>query len=152
MPMTTFDPVTGECRAVFRLPAEAGARRAWLAGDFNDWSTDALPLEAQPDGSLAVEVVLEPGRSYRFRYYLGGGRWDNDWDADAYEDNDFGGADSVLVVPPTPGRPHPTPEPDIPAAPPRARVESDGNGATRRRTSPKSGRRKAPDRDRVADV
>ena len=39
-----------------------------------------------------------PGRSYRFRYYLGGGRWENDWDADSYVDNEFGGADSVVTL------------------------------------------------------
>ena len=130
MPTATFDPVSGECRVVFRLPSEAGATRAWLSGDFNDWSTDALPLEPQPDGSLAVEVVLEPGRSYRFRYYLGDGRWDNDWYADAYEDNDFGGADSVLVLPPAPGRPAP---------PPRT------NGSSRGPTAPASAPDDTPD-------
>ena len=102
MPTTTFDAATGQCRVVFRLPPEAGASQAWLAGDFNDWSTDALPLEPQDDGSLAVEIELEPGRSYRFRYYLGGSRWDNDWEADAYVENEFGGADSVVYTPEVP--------------------------------------------------
>lgn len=129
MPETRFDPVTGECRVVFRLPAEAGAPRAWLAGDFNDWSTDALPLEPQPDGSLTVETVLEPGRSYRFRYYLGDGRWDNDWAADAYVDNDFGGADSVLVVPPAPDGADPS---SVPGA--GVPVDAGGNGSTPRDT------------------
>jgi hypothetical protein len=102
MPTTTFDAATGKCRVVFRLPAEAGASQAWLAGEFNDWSTDALPLVPQDDGSLTTEIVLEPGRSYRFRYYLGDGRWDNDWQADAYAENEFGGADSVLHTPDVP--------------------------------------------------
>jgi 1,4-alpha-glucan branching enzyme len=74
----------------------------WLAGEFNDWSTEDAPLAAQPDGSFAGVVALEPGRSYRFRYYLGDGRWDNDWAADDYVENDFGGADSVIDVPPAP--------------------------------------------------
>jgi hypothetical protein len=108
MPTKTFDAVTGECRVRFRLPAEAGAEQAWLVGDFNGWSTDATPLVRQPDGSLEVEVVLPPGRDYRFRYYRGGDRWDNDWSADAYEPNDFGGADSIVSVPPHPGGHGPT--------------------------------------------
>ena len=108
MPTKTFDAVTGECRVTFRLPAEAGAERAWLVGDFNGWSTDATPLERQADGSLQVEIVLPPGRDYRFRYYRGDDRWDNDWSADAYEDNDFGGADSIVSIPPHPAVQGPT--------------------------------------------
>jgi len=82
----------------FRLPTDAHADEAWIAGDFNNWSTTSHPLERTPEGDLVCRIVLEPGRSYRFRYYLGNGRWENDWHADAYVDNEFGGADSVVVV------------------------------------------------------
>lgn len=90
----------------FRLPPEAALSQAWLAGEFNEWSTDELPLERRADGSLSVEVPLEPG-SYRFRYYLGDGEWENDWAADAYVDNEHGGQDSLVVVPPAPAPPPP---------------------------------------------
>ena len=103
MPTISFDDTTGTCLVEFRLPPEAVAEQAWLAGDFNDWSTDACPLEQRDDGSLAVVLELEPGRSYRFRYYLGDGAWENDWAADAYVGNDHGGADSVVIVPAPPG-------------------------------------------------
>jgi hypothetical protein len=43
-----------------------------------------------------VTVVLDAGRTYRFRYMLDGQRWDNDWAADAYVGNNFGGDDSVV--------------------------------------------------------
>jgi hypothetical protein len=43
-----------------------------------------------------VTVDLDAGRAYRFRYLLDGQRWDNDWAADAYVRNDFGGDDSVV--------------------------------------------------------
>ncbi len=43
-----------------------------------------------------MTVGLDAGRAYRFRYLLDGQRWDNDWAADAYEPNDFGGDDSVV--------------------------------------------------------
>ena len=42
-----------------------------------------------------MTVSLNAGRAYRFRYLLGQ-RWDNDWAADAYQPNDFGGDDSVV--------------------------------------------------------
>jgi len=82
----------------FRLPAAAGATVAWVAGEWNDWSHLADKMELTPDGTLECKVLLEPGRSYRFRYYLGGGRWENDWNADSYVDNEFGGADSVVKL------------------------------------------------------
>ena len=65
---TAFDPASGRCSVEFRLPPEAGADRAWLAGDFNGWSTTATPLDRHEDGSLSVTLLLEPGRSHRFRY------------------------------------------------------------------------------------
>ena len=43
-----------------------------------------------------MTVDLDAGRAYRFRYLLDGQRWDNDWAADAYQPNDFGGDDSVV--------------------------------------------------------
>lgn len=103
MPSKVFDTTTATWRVRFHLPAEANAEQGWLAGEFNDWSTDACPLERQHDGSLVATLPLEGGRSYRFRYYLGDGAWENDWDADAYVDNAHGGSDSVVTVPPAPG-------------------------------------------------
>lgn len=99
---TAFDPASGRCLVEFRLQPEVGVERAWLAGDFNDWSTTATPMVRREDGSLSVTISLEPGRSHRFRYYFGDGRWENDWAADAYVDNHHGGADSVVVTPPPP--------------------------------------------------
>lgn len=100
MPTKEIDTRTGRYVVAFRLPPEAGAEQAWLAGDFNAWSTEALPMHREADGGmLAVVEDLEPGQELRFRYYLGDGRWENDWAADAYVDNEFGGSDSLLVLP-----------------------------------------------------
>ena len=66
----------------FRLPSESGVEHAWVVGEFNNWSTDSHPMRKQEDGSLETVVNLQPG-TYRFRYYLGDGRWENAWDADA---------------------------------------------------------------------
>ena len=87
----------GRCRVTFRMNTSDGIDRAWVAGEFNGWSTDATPLERQTDGSLAADVVLETGKAYRYRFYLGRDRWENDWAADRYVDNDDGDADSVVV-------------------------------------------------------
>jgi hypothetical protein len=52
-------------------------------------------MERDGDGYVA-HLHLEAGRAYRFRYLLDGCRWENDWQADAYLPNEFGGEDSVI--------------------------------------------------------
>jgi 1,4-alpha-glucan branching enzyme len=84
----------------FRLPSESGPERAWVVGEFNNWSTASHPMAKRRDGSLEVVIPLAPG-TYRYRYYLGDGRWENAWDADAYAANEFGGSDSVVIVRPS---------------------------------------------------
>lgn len=86
------------CRVTFKLPAEVNAETAALCGEFNDWDTSANPMKRLKDGSFSVTVSLEPGRTYRFRYWLDGERWENDWQADAYLPNDFGSEDSTVEV------------------------------------------------------
>src|SRR5439155_1022330 len=48
------------------------------------------------DQGFAIDLKLEAGRQYRFRYFLDGHRWENDWAADAYVPNEFGGDDSLI--------------------------------------------------------
>ena len=84
------------------------AQTAAVCGEWNDWSADAAVMRRDAEGGFSLTVDLEAGRTYRFRYLLDGERWDNDWAADAYVPNSFGGDDSVIdltalaeAVPPT---------------------------------------------------
>jgi 1,4-alpha-glucan branching enzyme len=113
VPSTKRVDSSGRATVEFRLPPEAGATKAWLAGEFNDWSVETHPLEQVDDGSLVTTVELDPG-SYRFRYYLGDGEWENDWAADAYVDNEHGGQDSLIVIPPVEEAPPPAAMGDTP--------------------------------------
>jgi hypothetical protein len=45
-----------------------------------------------------VTVPLERDRRYRFRYLVDGHHWENDWNADEYVPNEYGGDDSVRIV------------------------------------------------------
>lgn len=87
---------TATTLVTFRLPPEVTAESVSVVGDFNDWSTTSHPMTRDADGSFVLAITLEPGRAYRFRYLLDGERWENDWSADAYVANDFGGEDSVI--------------------------------------------------------
>ncbi len=88
----------GTCRVTFKLPAQVNAHNASLCGEFNDWDATAYPMKKLKDGSFSRIVSLEPGRTYRFRYFLDSERWENDWAADAYLPNSFGGEDSAVQV------------------------------------------------------
>ncbi len=80
----------------FSMPAMDGVESLHVCGDFNDWSETGAPLSRKADGSWSVELTLEVGQSYRFRYRDNLGRWHNDPGADAYVPNDFGTENSVL--------------------------------------------------------
>jgi len=102
----------GRARVTFTVDPRAGAQAAAVCGDWNGWSAGADVMRRDAEGGFRVTVELDAGRAYRFRYLLDGQRWDNDWAADAYVANDFGGDDSVVdltalaeAVPPAARRP-----------------------------------------------
>lgn len=101
----TWNPQRGRYDVTFDLPSELEIEHAAVVGEFNDWDEGADPMTKGADGRWSATVSVEPGRSYRFRYHLGDGRWENDWNADDYVDNDFGGADSVVQLPDAPSEP-----------------------------------------------
>ena len=86
----------GKARVTFTVDPRVGAQAAAVCGEWNEWSADADAMHRDAEGGFSVTVDLDAGRAYRFRYLLDGQRWDNDWAADAYETNDFGGDDSVV--------------------------------------------------------
>jgi len=86
----------GKADVTFTVDPQVGAQTAVVCGEWNDWSADADVMHCGADGGFSVTVSLDAGRAYRFRYLLDGHRWDNDWAADAYQPNDFGGDDSVV--------------------------------------------------------
>lgn len=95
--MLTKGPVVGGKREVtFLLPPEVEATEVTLCGEFNEWSETSLPMQRTEQGAFVVTVLLEAGRRYRYRYLFDGHRWENDWKADDYVANEFGGTDSAV--------------------------------------------------------
>ena len=86
----------GKANVTFTVDPQVGAQTAAVCGEWNDWSADADVMRRDPEGGFSVTVGLDAGLAYRFRYLLDGQRWENDWAADAYQPNDFGGDDSVV--------------------------------------------------------
>ena len=72
------------------------ARSVALAGDFNGWRPDALPLTRGPDGVWQAHVPLTRGNwSYSF---VVDGQWVEDPLADTWRADGFGGRNAVVRV------------------------------------------------------
>jgi len=99
----------GTVSVEFRLPLDAGANSVAVAGEFNDWSRDSHVMHQGPDGDFSIVITLPAGRRYRYRYWIDGEDWVNDWTADDYVPNAFGGDDCVVdltdVTDPAPTNP-----------------------------------------------
>jgi 1,4-alpha-glucan branching enzyme len=81
----------------FELPPAIWADRVHLVGDFNDWNETSLPMRCdRDDGTWYIFLELERGREYQFRYLVNGHEWHNDWKADDYVPNPYGGMNSAV--------------------------------------------------------
>jgi len=79
-----------------RFAMEApNAHTVQLAGDFNNWSPEATPLEST-NGIFEAMLSLSPGR-YRYRIVVDG-QWQNDPHNDYVESNPYGELNSVVEV------------------------------------------------------
>ncbi len=85
-------------KVTFTFPASLEAEAVTLVGVFNDWSETDQPMKRQKDGSFALTLELETGKSYEFRYLVNGTEWHNDWEADAYVPNPYSGDNSIVRV------------------------------------------------------
>ena len=94
--MITKRPISqSKVRVTFSMPSGIWADCIYLVGDFNNWSKTATPLMLD-DSGWHTSIDLEAGRSYQYRYLIDNTEWHNDWRADRYEPNEFGGDNSVV--------------------------------------------------------
>lgn len=88
------------CRVTFELPKDAAneAESVYLIGDFNNWDYYSDPMKRLKNGDYKLTLKLDSGREYRFKYLVDRCKWENDWKADKYVQNEFGSEDSVVIV------------------------------------------------------
>jgi 1,4-alpha-glucan branching enzyme len=86
------------CEVTFILPKAVNAQKVFLCGEFNDWNKTANQMNYSDELGFSLTIELRRGKSYRFRYFLDESRWENDWQADSYLPNEFGGEDSVVEL------------------------------------------------------
>ncbi len=90
----------GSCNVTFRLPKEAApdAQVVTIVGDFNNWNFTENQMKKLRNGDFKATLKLHRDKEYRFRYFIDGTRWENDWCADKYVPNSFGSDDSLVIV------------------------------------------------------
>ncbi len=79
----------------FAFPAPA-AKAASVVGDFNNWNTDADPMEKDEEGVWKISLSLKPGR-YEYRFFVDAG-WENDPACASYVPNESGSSNCVRIV------------------------------------------------------
>lgn len=79
----------------FALPGYEEAQRVNVAGEFNDWSPNATPMQFR-SGLWRAIVALEPDRDYRYRFLVNGEQWVDDPFTNSRVPNGFGGNDCVV--------------------------------------------------------
>ncbi|MFQ5612693.1 MAG: isoamylase early set domain-containing protein [Anaerolineae bacterium] len=99
----------GKVNIIFEIPGTVWAECIHLVGDFNDWDRDSLPFGRDRRGNWRIELELDAGREYRFRYLFDGSEWRDDWHADKFVPNPHGGFDSLVVAELSPPEEDPPP-------------------------------------------
>ncbi len=72
------------------------ATEVFLAGDFNQWNTQATPMKKDKKGKWQATVSLEPAR-YEYRLLVDG-HWEDDPSCSDCVANEFGGQNCVRIV------------------------------------------------------
>ena len=86
----------GKVQVTFVLDEPPAEQPVYVAGDFNDWSRDTAFKKAK-DGTLRATVTVPAGEEVRFRYVTADGTWFDEPQADAYEPNDQGGSNCIVL-------------------------------------------------------
>jgi anti-sigma factor RsiW len=72
------------------------AQRVAVAGDFNNWKTDAQEMK-KTDGNWSIDLKLKPG-VYSYSFVVDGKAWVPDPGAEFYEDDGYGSRNSVMRI------------------------------------------------------
>jgi 1,4-alpha-glucan branching enzyme len=88
------------CKVTFRLPKKTAgnAKKASIAGEFNNWKPEKTPMKALKNGDFTVTLVLSPGHEYQYRFVVDGGQWITDECADRLVHSGFGDTSNSVVV------------------------------------------------------
>ena len=89
-------PVAAEQMTEFVFNAPS-ASRVHIVGDFNDWDSEASPLQGMGQGVWTITIPLAPGR-YQYTFVVDGTVWVADPVAPRTLEDDFGRPNSIITV------------------------------------------------------
>ena len=89
---------SNQVKVTFVIPDDPNQSRVSVVGDFNNWDPKATTFTKRQNNTRSVSATLDAGQRYRFRYYTADGNWFNDDSADAYEPNEHGTHDCLLII------------------------------------------------------
>ncbi len=88
------------CKLTFRISnKEMGkAKSVHLVGDFNKWDPKKTALKHLKNGDFKIELELESGREYQFRYLIDQQVWANEPEADSTAPTPYPDSVNSVVV------------------------------------------------------
>lgn len=72
------------------------AKKVSIAGQFNNWDTQAMPMKKAKNGAWTIKLKLPPGKC-EYKYFVDGS-WVNDAACSETVPNAFGTSNSVITV------------------------------------------------------
>jgi 1,4-alpha-glucan branching enzyme len=72
------------------------AKKVSIAGQFNNWNPQALPMKKAKDGAWKIKLKLPPGKC-EYKYFVDGS-WINDAARPDSVPNPFGTSNNVITV------------------------------------------------------
>lgn len=84
-------------RVKFKYHPEKEVQNVYLAGSFNDWNSKATKMHKADDNRYEVTLLLKKGR-YSYKFVVNGSQWVTDMSAAQFEDDGFGGKNSIIEV------------------------------------------------------
>jgi 1,4-alpha-glucan branching enzyme len=96
MPRRSSKKTSTKNKKVLFFISAPGAESVSLAGNFNDWNPNSLPMKRDEKGNWKVTVDLASGR-YEYRFLVDG-VWYDERNPQERVDNPFGTQNSVRTV------------------------------------------------------
>jgi 1,4-alpha-glucan branching enzyme len=84
---------TQEVELTFYAPQ---AKKASIAGTFNDWNTKSMPMKKDKSGVWRIKIKLSPGR-YEYKFFIDGA-WDENVPGGECVQNTFGTNNCVMNI------------------------------------------------------
>jgi 1,4-alpha-glucan branching enzyme len=82
----------------FEIPGSIWADQIHLVGDFNGWDPHTLPFRYNRQENWEVQLELDEGREYHFRYLIDSDNWGSEWQSDRDAVGADGVHDSVVIA------------------------------------------------------